>query len=55
MPLTVGGGINKVEDIRNLLKAGPIKFPINTGAVNRPEFVRDAAEVFGSQCIVRGD
>ena len=52
MPLTVGGGINKVEDIRNLLKAGADKVSINTGAVNRSEFVREAAETFGSQCIV---
>ena len=52
MPLTVGGGINRIEDIRNLLNAGADKVSINTGAVNRPEFVRDAAEVFGSQCIV---
>src|SRR5437016_11443206 len=52
MPLTVGGGINKLEDIRKLLKAGADKVSINTGAVNRPEFVRQAAEVFGSQCIV---
>jgi imidazole glycerol-phosphate synthase subunit HisF len=52
MPLTVGGGINKVEDIRRLLKAGTDKVSINTGAVNRPEFVSKAAEVFGSQCIV---
>jgi len=52
MPLTVGGGINKIDDIRNLLKAGADKVSINTGAVNRPEFVREAAEVFGSQCIV---
>ena len=52
MPLTVGGGINKVEDIRKLLNAGADKVSINTGAVNRPEFVRDAAEIFGSQCIV---
>lgn len=52
MPLTVGGGINRVEDIRNLLKAGADKVSINTGAVNRPEFVREAAELFGSQCIV---
>ena len=52
MPLTVGGGINKIEDIRNLLNAGADKVSINTGAVNRPEFVRDAAEIFGSQCIV---
>jgi imidazole glycerol-phosphate synthase subunit HisF len=52
MPLTVGGGINKVEDIRKLLRAGADKISINTGAVNRPEFVREAAEMFGSQCIV---
>jgi cyclase len=52
MPLTVGGGINRAEDIRNLLKAGADKVSINTGAVNRPEFVREAAEIFGSQCIV---
>ena len=52
MPLTVGGGITKTEDIRNLLKAGADKVSINTGAVNRPEFVREAAEMFGSQCIV---
>jgi imidazole glycerol-phosphate synthase subunit HisF len=52
MPLTVGGGINKVEDIRKLLNAGADKVSINTGAVNRPEFVRDAAEIFGSQCVV---
>ena len=52
IPLTVGGGINKVEDIRKLLNAGADKVSINTGAVNRPEFVRDAAELFGSQCIV---
>ena len=52
MPLTVGGGINKIEDIRKLLKAGADKVSINTGAVNRPEFVREAAQVFGSQCVV---
>ena len=52
MPLTVGGGINFLEDIHNLLRAGADKVSINTGAVNRPEFVREAAEVFGSQCIV---
>ena len=52
IPLTVGGGINSLEDIRNLLHAGADKVSINTGAVNRPEFVREAAEVFGSQCIV---
>lgn len=52
MPLTVGGGINKLEDIRKLLQAGADKVSINTGAVARPEFVREAAETFGSQCIV---
>src|SRR5262249_11460360 len=52
MPLTVGGGINKIEDIRKLLNAGADKVSINTGAVNRSEFVREAAETFGSQCIV---
>jgi cyclase len=52
MPLTVGGGINTIEDIRRLLRAGTDKVSINTGAVNRPDFVSDAAEVFGSQCIV---
>ena len=52
MPLTVGGGINKLEDIRKLLKAGADKVSINTGAVNRPDFVREAAKMFGSQCIV---
>jgi imidazole glycerol-phosphate synthase subunit HisF len=52
MPLTVGGGINTIADIRRLLRAGTDKVSINTGAVNRPGFVSDAAEVFGSQCIV---
>jgi len=52
MPLTVGGGINKLEDIRKLLRAGADKVSINTGAVARPEFVREAAQTFGSQCIV---
>ena len=52
MPLTVGGGINFTDDIRALLKAGADKVSINTGAVKRPEFVREAAEMFGSQCIV---
>jgi cyclase len=52
MPLTVGGGINDTDDIRALLKAGADKISINTGAVRRPEFVRDAAQMFGSQCIV---
>jgi cyclase len=52
MPLTVGGGINQIADIRALLQAGADKVSINTGAVNRPDFVREAAQVFGSQCIV---
>ncbi len=52
MPLTVGGGIREIADIRNLLNAGADKVSINTAAVYRPEFVREAAERFGSQCIV---
>ena len=52
MPLTVGGGVRTVEDIRALLLAGADKVSINTEAVRRPEFVREAAEKFGSQCIV---
>jgi imidazole glycerol-phosphate synthase subunit HisF len=52
MPLTVGGGITTTAHIRALLNAGADKVSINTGAVNRPEFVRDAAQMFGSQCIV---
>lgn len=52
MPLTVGGGVREVADIRNLLNAGADKVSINTAAVNRPEFVREAADKFGDQCIV---
>jgi cyclase len=52
MPLTVGGGVRQLEDIRDLLKAGADKVSINTAAVAEPEFVRQAAERFGSQCIV---
>ena len=52
MPLTVGGGVRTVEDIRQLLLAGADKVSINTAAVNDPDFVRQAAEKFGSQCIV---
>ncbi|HEX2761917.1 MAG TPA: imidazole glycerol phosphate synthase subunit HisF [Rhizomicrobium sp.] len=52
MPLTVGGGVRTLEDIRTLLLAGADKVSINTAAVSRPEFVREAAEKFGSQCIV---
>jgi cyclase len=52
MPLTVGGGVRVVEDIRKLLLAGADKVSINTAAVARPDFVREAAEKFGSQCVV---
>jgi cyclase len=52
MPLTVGGGVRSNDDIRKLLLAGADKVSINTAAVHRPEFVREAAEKFGSQCIV---
>jgi imidazole glycerol-phosphate synthase subunit HisF len=52
MPLTVGGGIRTIEDIRDLLKAGADKVSINTAAVQRPQFVKEAAERFGTQCIV---
>ncbi|WP_413204572.1 imidazole glycerol phosphate synthase subunit HisF [Rhodospirillum sp. A1_3_36] len=52
MPLTVGGGVRVTEDIRKLLLAGADKVSINTAAVHRPEFVREAAEKFGNQCIV---
>jgi len=52
IPLTVGGGIREVADIRRMLNAGADKVGINTAAVSNPEFVREAAERFGSQCIV---
>ena len=52
MPLTVGGGVRTLDDIRTLLLAGADKVSINTAAVARPEFVAEAAEKFGSQCIV---
>jgi cyclase len=52
MPLTVGGGIRCVEDIRNLLKAGADKVSLNTSAVERPQLIREGAEQYGSQCIV---
>ncbi len=52
IPLTVGGGIRKVEDIRRMLNAGADKVGINTAAVFNPEFVKEAAEKVGSQCIV---
>jgi imidazole glycerol-phosphate synthase subunit HisF len=52
MPLTVGGGVRAVEDVRRLLLAGADKVSINTAAVERPELVAEAARKFGSQCIV---
>jgi imidazole glycerol-phosphate synthase subunit HisF len=52
MPLTVGGGVRNLDDIRNLLLAGADKVSINSAAVANPEFVKQAAEKFGSQCIV---
>jgi imidazole glycerol-phosphate synthase subunit HisF len=52
MPLTVGGGVRTLDDIRALLLAGADKVSVNTEAVRRPEFIREAAEKFGSQCIV---
>jgi cyclase len=52
MPLTVGGGVRTLEDIRNLLNAGADKVSINTAAVQKPAFVKEAAERFGTQCIV---
>ncbi|MEQ8710748.1 MAG: imidazole glycerol phosphate synthase subunit HisF [Rhodospirillales bacterium] len=52
MPLTVGGGVRTTEDIRKLLLAGADKVSINTAAVTNPEFVREASEKFGAQCIV---
>lgn len=52
IPLTVGGGIRSVEDIRRMLNAGADKVSINSAAVNRPEFVAEASARFGAQCIV---
>ena len=52
MPLTVGGGVSTVEDYRNLLLAGADKVSVNTAAVKRRELVREAAQKFGSQCVV---
>ncbi|MEL6281216.1 MAG: imidazole glycerol phosphate synthase subunit HisF [Pseudomonadota bacterium] len=52
MPLTIGGGVRTVEDIRALLLAGADKVSINTAAVKRPDFVAEGADKFGSQCIV---
>ena len=52
MPVTVGGGVGTLDDIRALLNAGADKVSINTAAVRRPEFVKEAAQRFGTQCIV---
>ena len=52
IPLTVGGGVRSLEDIRTLLRSGADKVSINTAAVARPELVKEAADSFGSQCIV---
>jgi imidazole glycerol-phosphate synthase subunit HisF len=52
MPLTVGGGVRALEDIRRLLKAGTDKVAINSAAIQNPEFVREAANKCGSQCVV---
>ena len=52
IPLTVGGGIRSVEDVRRMLKAGADKIGMNTAAVNNPELVRQGAAAFGNQCIV---
>lgn len=54
MPLTVGGGVREIADIRKLLLAGADKVSINTAAINRPEFIAEAADKFGNQCIVVG-
>ena len=51
MPLTAGGGIQSIQDIRDVLLAGADKVTINTAAIERPEIIREASEVFGSQCI----
>ena len=52
IPLTVGGGVRKIEDIKKLLRSGADKVTINTSAVENPSFVKEAADKFGSQCIV---
>jgi len=52
MPLTVGGGIRAVEDFRTMLRAGADKVSVNTSALHRPELISEAAEAFGSQCVV---
>ncbi|MDY3127643.1 MAG: imidazole glycerol phosphate synthase subunit HisF [Corynebacterium sp.] len=52
IPLTVGGGVRSIEDVRQLLRAGADKVSVNTSAIARPELLRELADVFGSQCIV---
>ncbi len=52
VPLTVGGGIRTIENIREILRAGADKVAINTAAIKRPEFIREASKKFGSQCII---
>src|SRR5436190_13652205 len=52
IPFTVGGGLNSVEDIRAILRAGADKVSLNTAAVERPELITEGANVFGSQCMV---
>jgi cyclase len=52
IPLTVGGGLNSIEDVRSLLRAGADKVSLNTSAVERPELITEGANVFGSQCMV---
>lgn len=52
IPMTVGGGIRSLDDIRSLLRAGADKVAINTAAVKRPEFIREASQRYGAQCIV---
>ncbi|MBW6470103.1 MAG: imidazole glycerol phosphate synthase subunit HisF [Methanosarcinaceae archaeon] len=52
IPLTVGGGINSVEDVRQILRAGADKVTINTAAVKNPQLIKEASDIFGSQCIV---
>jgi cyclase len=52
MPLTVGGGLRSVDDVRHLLRAGADKVSLNTAAIERPQVIQEAAESFGSQCIV---
>ena len=52
VPLTVGGGIRTVEDFRRLLRAGADKISVNSSAVKNPQLIADAAQIFGSQCVV---